>query len=453
MAKNTMHESASPMTSAEYSMRVLLVDDQPIIGEAIRRALAGHDGLTFRYCANSTQALKSAEEFKPTVILQDLVMPGVDGLTLLRQYRANPLTADIPVVVLSTKEEPAVKSEAFALGASDYLIKLPDPIELIARVRHHSKAYLNQLQRDAAYRERAAAQEQVIRLALQQQQLEEMVAQRLDSVGQLAAGVAHEINTPVQYISGNLEFVRESVRELLDRIDKLTGAQGASTTSAQATSTIDDEGLLYIKSNLPSALASSMAGLARISLIVNSLKDFSRPDLKEMSACDLNQAINDTLIVASGDYSPVAELETHFVELPPVTCYVGEVHQALLNLVINAADALGEVFRKTGEKGRLTLKTSHTQDEVMIKITDTGAGIPEAIRSKIFDPFFTTKDVGKGIGQGLTIARNIIVRKHGGTLSFESDSKSGTTFTIRLPINSLNPTAPAAPPQTAGTTA
>jgi signal transduction histidine kinase len=146
--------------------------------------------------------------------------------------------------------------------------------------------------------------------------------------------------------------------------------------------------------------------------------------------------VHDTLIVASGDYNSVAELETHFGELPPVTCYAAEMHQALLNLVANAADAIGEVFKTTGAKGRLTVSTSRENGDAMIRITDTGAGIPGDIRQKIFDPFFTTKEVGKGIGQGLTIARNIIVRKHGGSLSFQSDSGKGTTFIVRLPIES-----------------
>jgi two-component system NtrC family sensor kinase len=426
-----MHESANSTertagTSAEYSLRVLLVDDQAMIGEAIRRALKGQSGLEFLYCGDPVRAIEVAQEFKPTVILQDLVMPGVDGLTLLRQYRAHAATANVPIVVLSTKEDPAVKSEAFTLGASDYLIKLPDPIELIARIRHHSKAYLNQLQRDAAYLERAAAQEQVLRIELQQQQLEEMVAQRLDSVGQLAAGVAHEINTPVQYISDNIHFVRDSVQELLDRVDKLQGAQVPVI--------MDDADLKFLKANLPQSLASSMDGLARISVIVNSLKEFSRPDQKEMSACDLNKAVHDTLLVASGDYTSIAELETHFGELPPVTCYAAEMHQALLNLIANAADAIGEVFKTTAGKGRLTVSTSRENGHAIIRITDTGAGIPEDIRQKIFDPFFTTKEVGKGIGQGLTIARNIIVRKHGGDLSFHSDLTKGTTFIVRVPI-------------------
>jgi two-component system chemotaxis family response regulator WspR len=135
----------------DYVVKVLLVDDQAIVGETIRRALAEQPNIEFRYCPNPAEAVELAEKTKPTVILQDLVMPGIDGLELVRQYRANPLTRDIPIIVLSTKEEPKVKSEAFACGANDYLIKVPDAIELIARVRHHSKAYLNQLQRDAAY--------------------------------------------------------------------------------------------------------------------------------------------------------------------------------------------------------------------------------------------------------------------------------------------------------------
>jgi two-component system chemotaxis family response regulator WspR len=137
--------------AADYAVKVLLVDDQKIVGESVRRALATQADIQFRYCGNPAEAVGLAGSYMPTVILQDLVMPGVDGLTLVRQYRANPATQDIPIIVLSTKEEPTIKSEAFALGASDYLIKLPDAIELIARVRHHSRAYLNQVQRDAAY--------------------------------------------------------------------------------------------------------------------------------------------------------------------------------------------------------------------------------------------------------------------------------------------------------------
>ncbi len=168
-----MHSSDNPAatTPDEYLVRVLLVDDQAMIGEAVRRALAQQPNMEFLYCGNSAEAMVAAETFQPTVILQDLVMPGIDGLTLVRRYRANPPTKDIPIIVLSTKEEPTIKKEAFALGANDYLIKLPDAIELIARIRHHSKAYLNQLQRDAAYLALHDSQRKLMEINIELQRL------------------------------------------------------------------------------------------------------------------------------------------------------------------------------------------------------------------------------------------------------------------------------------------
>jgi two-component system, chemotaxis family, response regulator WspR len=163
--------AGAPALSAECQPRVLLVDDQAMVGEAIRRALAAEPLVEFRYCSNPADALQVAEGFKPTVILQDLVMPNVDGLTLVRAYRSNALTADIPIIVLSTKEEPTVKRDAFAVGANDYLIKLPDAVELIARIRHHSKAYMNQLQRDAAYRALHESQRQLVKMNAELQRL------------------------------------------------------------------------------------------------------------------------------------------------------------------------------------------------------------------------------------------------------------------------------------------
>jgi two-component system chemotaxis family response regulator WspR len=169
--ETTGPEGAITFSSEEYAVRVLLVDDQAMVGEGIRRVLAGQPGLEFRYCANPAQAIAAAVEMKPTVILQDLVMPGVDGLTLVREFRANPATRDVPIIVLSSKEEPAVKSQAFAAGANDYLVKLPDRIELIARVGYHSKAYLIHLQRDEAYRALRDSQRQLEEKNLELQRL------------------------------------------------------------------------------------------------------------------------------------------------------------------------------------------------------------------------------------------------------------------------------------------
>lgn len=167
--RDAQHDMA--MTSDRYTVRVLLVDDQAMIGEAVRRALLRQPAIEFHYCNHPARAVELAESIRPTIILQDLVMPDIDGLSLVRCYRANPLIQDIPIVMLSTKEDPAVKSEAFALGANDYLIKLPDAIELIARILHHSKAYLNQLQRDAAYRALHESQQQLHEINAELQRL------------------------------------------------------------------------------------------------------------------------------------------------------------------------------------------------------------------------------------------------------------------------------------------
>ncbi|MBI3900004.1 MAG: diguanylate cyclase [Gammaproteobacteria bacterium] len=169
--KSTPPTTITAAKPGDYAIRVLLVDDQAMIGEAIRRALADQPNIEFRYCANSADAVAAAEQMKPTVILQDLVMPGVDGLVLVQQYRANPATQETPIIVLSTKEEPAIKSEAFTLGANDYLIKIPDKVELIARVRYHSKAYSNLLQRDQAFQALAESQQRLMELNIELQRL------------------------------------------------------------------------------------------------------------------------------------------------------------------------------------------------------------------------------------------------------------------------------------------
>jgi signal transduction histidine kinase len=168
------------------------------------------------------------------------------------------------------------------------------------------------------------------------------------------------------------------------------------------------------------------------------MKEFAHPDEAQKTSADLNQAIQSTLVVASNEYKYVAELDTDFGELPPVQCYLGEINQVVLNLLVNASHAISDVVKDTGSLGKLMVRTRLDGNEVEISIGDTGTGIPEAARDKIFDPFFTTKEVGVGTGQGLAIARSVVVNKHGGTLRFETECGKGTTFFIRLPIDSAS---------------
>jgi signal transduction histidine kinase len=270
-------------------------------------------------------------------------------------------------------------------------------------------------------------------------------AQKLESVGRLAAGVAHEINTPVQFVSDSVHFVREAMDDLTQIVDKYrelrtatqnptpNGADVAAAAKA-AEEAEDDADLDYILENAPVALDRARDGLGRVAAIVRSMKEFAHPDRKEMAQADLNQAIQSTLVIASNEYKYVAEVETAFGDIPLVNCYAGEINQVVLNLIVNAAHAIGDVVKGTSGKGKISVATRTLGEQVEIAIGDTGKGIPVDVRSRIFDPFFTTKEVGKGTGQGLAIARTVVVEKHGGSLHFETETGKGTTFYIRLPV-------------------
>ncbi|HET9864317.1 MAG TPA: ATP-binding protein [Steroidobacteraceae bacterium] len=266
-------------------------------------------------------------------------------------------------------------------------------------------------------------------------------AQKLESVGRLAAGVAHEINTPVQFVSDSVSFVREAMDDLAQIVDKYRELRNATESGADvraaakaAEEAEDDADLDYILENAPVALDRARDGLGRVAAIVRSMKEFAHPDRKEMAQVDINQAIASTLVIATNEYKYVAEVETAFEQIPPVNCYAGEINQVVLNLIVNAAHAIGDVVRGTDRKGKIRVATRVLGEQVEIAISDTGKGIPVEVRSRIFDPFFTTKEVGKGTGQGLAIARTVVVDKHGGTLHFETEVGKGTTFYIRLPI-------------------
>jgi PAS domain S-box-containing protein len=288
----------------------------------------------------------------------------------------------------------------------------------------------------------------VIRDITDRKQLEAELGQarKLEAVGQLAAGIAHEINTPTQYVGDGVHFLKEAFegyRRLADHyrraVEVLATAGGHEALVGDIRETEQDIDLTYLEANVPSSFNSCEDGISRISTIVRAMKEFAHPDQKEKAPADLNQALRTTLAIAKNEYKYVADITTEFGELPAVFCYVGDLNQVFLNLIVNAAHAIGDVVGPRGGKGTIRIRTSREGDMVRIDIADTGSGIPESIRHRVFDPFFTTKEVGKGTGQGLAIARTTVVAKHRGSLTFETEVGKGTTFTIRLPMDGEEP--------------
>jgi len=277
-------------------------------------------------------------------------------------------------------------------------------------------------------------------------QAQSLQAQKLESIGQLAAGIAHEINTPTQYVGDNARFLSrafedlqpllQAYRELEERArdGRVEAEQLQRIAAVRAAADAD-----FLLGEIPQAIAQSLEGIERVAGLVRAMKEFSHPGRAEQTVVDLNRAVESTLVVARNEWKYVADMHTELdAALPAVRCLPGELNQVVLNLVVNAAQAIGgavEAGRKS--KGRIEVRTRRDGEHAQIEVHDDGEGIPPEIQSRIFDPFFTTKPVGKGSGQGLAIARHVVVDKHGGTLDFETRPGRGTCFRVRIPIAGL----------------
>lgn len=276
--------------------------------------------------------------------------------------------------------------------------------------------------------------------------IERQLAQslKMESIGRLAAGIAHEINTPTQYVGDNIRFLQDAMRDLVDLLGRFRSLlecvkQGSVSPEhiAELERAIEDADLGYLIEEIPRAIVQSLEGVDRVAKIVRAMKEFSHPGTTEMTSVDLNHALESTITVARNEWKYVADMVTDFdPNLPPVPCLPGEMNQVFLNIIVNAAHAIADVVGDGSRgKGTITVSTRALGDWVEIRISDTGTGIPEAIRTKIFDPFFTTKQIGRGTGQGLAYVHSVVVEKHKGIITFETEEGKGTTFIIRLPLH------------------
>ncbi len=266
-------------------------------------------------------------------------------------------------------------------------------------------------------------------------------SQKLEAVGRLAAGIAHEINTPMQFVGDSAQFLANSFQDLLAALAAcqqaaklLAGVPGHEAAAAECARVVEQCDVEFACEEIPRAIERVQTGVSRVSTIVRAMKEFAHPGQHEHTSADLNHMLQTTLVVSHNEYKHVALIDIDLSELPPVVCDSGELNQVFLNLIVNAAQAIADDPKRGEDFGSIAVRTRLDGAFAVVEIEDSGPGIPESHRAHVFEPFFTTKAIGKGTGQGLAIARAIVVEKHGGSLSFESEPGKGTTFTIRLPI-------------------
>ncbi|MDJ1172443.1 response regulator [Roseofilum sp. BLCC_M154] len=422
------------------SKSLLIVDDTPDNIRLLSTMLA-EQGYKVRKALNGEMALNSCQADPPDLVILDIKMPDLDGYTVCERLKDNPETAEIPVVFISALDDVIDKVKAFQVGGVDYISKPFQCEEVLARVK-------NQLTiRDLTFKLEQKVEARTAALlgafeSLQNTQVQLVQSEKMATLGQLVAGIAHEINNPLGFITNNLQFAQEGVESLMEHL-KLYQQEYPQPTEVivEHSETIDLE---YLLEDLPSLLDSIKIGSDRIQKLSLSLRKFSRKNNDKPVESDLHDGLESTLLILkhrlkSNSNRREIEVIKHYQELPPILCYPEQLNQVFMNLLANSIDALDERCEKqtdsSEETCEITIETEFIRDRslIQIRITDNGLGIPEDIQDKIFDYQFTTKPSGKGTGIGLAIVHQII-QHHEGLLECHSIPQQGTTFTISLPM-------------------
>ncbi|PMB35767.1 hybrid sensor histidine kinase/response regulator [Fischerella thermalis CCMEE 5208] len=422
------------MTNTSNTGFILIVDDNPTNLSVLCEAL-NSEGFRFRVAVDGESAIAQVERNQPELILLDVQMPGIDGFETCRRLKANPVSQNIPIIFTTALNDIASKTKGFALGAVDYIPKPFAQEEVIARVRVHLR--LKQLTESLEQQvsDRTAT--------LKKAQVQLVQQEKLSTLGELIAGVAHEINNPISFIASNLPPLEEyiaGVREILQLYQ-----QEYPNPTSRITTAIEKLDLDFVLQDMFKILESLKIGSERIEKISTSLRNFSRLDSDLKMPADLHEGLDSTLMILQhrlkgNSDRPSIEVIRNYGELPEVDCYIGQMNQVFMNILANAIDALDEAIAQdkiSDSIPQIQITTEvDTEQWAVISIADNGMGIPESIQQRLFEPLFTTKPVGKGTGLGLSIAHQIVVEKHNGELLVNSQLGQGTEFIIKIPIMS-----------------
>ena len=421
---------------------ILIVDDNPTNLKVLSEALTG-DGFQVSVALDGESALEQMKYHQPMLVLLDVMMPGIDGFETCRRMKSDSSFHEIPVIFMTALSETEHKVRGLAIGAVDYITKPFQHEEVLARVKVHLRlrSLSQQLEAQNAllkhFNETLEEKVEARTAELQQAQVQLIQQEKLSSLGQMVAGIAHEINNPVNFIYGNVVPAHEYVNDLLKLIQLYRSRYPDPTIQE----TIEEMDFDFISTDLPKLLDSMQIGADRIRDIVRSLRNFSRLDEADCKIVDLHEGIDNTLMILSHRLKAQSLEEIKLIReygtLPHVTCFPGQFNQVVMNLLANAID---ELQSQRIARPEIRIRTERIDpDWVSIRIIDNGSGIPEEVQQKIFNPFFTTKEVGKGTGLGLSISHQIIVGKHGGRLCCRSNQGQGTEFSIEIPIRQPEP--------------
>ena len=411
---------------------ILIVDDNPTNLSVLSETLSVA-GYRFRVAMDGESALALVERNSPELILLDVEMPGIDGFETCRQLKANPITQSIPIIFTTALVDTESKTKGFSLGAVDYIPKPFDRAEVLARLQVHLQLKRLTESLEEQVSDRTAA--------LQKAQVQLVQQEKLSGLGEMVAGIGHELNNPINFIVNNLQPLRDHIAEVTEIINLYQ--QEYPIPSPELEEAIEDLEVEFVLEDIAKIVDSFALGAERIKNISNSLRTFSRSDSETKVWADLHECLDSTLTIlqhrlkGNDDRLQIKIIKSYDL-LPSVLCYPGQMNQVFMNIIANAIDALDEatIQGKLGDRvPKIKITTQISSDkQIVLQIADNGTGIPESIKQRLFEAMFTTKPVGKGTGLGLAIAEQIVVEKHNGTLTVDSQFGQGTIFTIKIPI-------------------
>jgi signal transduction histidine kinase len=427
--------------SLSQKMHILLVDDNPTNLKVLFEAIGGY-GWKALMATDGESAIEQAEYAQPDLILLDVMMPGIDGFETCRRLKANPVTENIPVIFMTALADTTDKVRGLEIGAVDYITKPFQKEEVIARLKLHLKLSLLTRNLEQQVEQRTAELTQSVG-QLQQTQLQLVQSEKMSTLGQLVAGIGHEINNPIGFIAGSCSNIEEYIKDIFSLVE-LQQEKLSDSEDEEIEELIEEIDLEYLKEDLPKLMNSMRQGITRLKDISLSLRTFARTDIAYQVEYQIHEGLNSTLMLLKHRLKdignrPKISIIKNYSDLPPISCYPGQLNQVFMNIIANAIDAFDDLHSPDDSTAnlsysiRITTSVDSANNTISICIEDNALGMTPGVQARIFEQSFTTKPVGKGTGLGLAISYQIIVDKHSGTIDCFSTPGKGTKFIITLP--------------------